>query len=354
MEFRILDENFIDVDVVDVFSSFIWTDRYSAFGDFDMATAPSPHNLASLKPDRYIWSLESDRLMIIEDIRITTDIESENQLIITGRSLESILERRIIWVQTQLSGNFQNGIKKLLDDAIINPTDPTRRIDNFIFQPSTDPAITSLTISVQFTGTNLYEAIKGLCDDRNIGFKITLSSDNEFVFSLYAGVDRSYAQFTNPYVIFSPEFDNLLNSNYFYSKANLKTVTLSAGEGEGLERRTVEVAIESGAESGLSRREMYTDARDISSNNGEILDQDYEDQLAQRGRNYLAENVIIKAFEGNVDTSNMYIFGKDFFMGDIIQIVNEFGIESTSRITEIVRSQNEEGIQVFPTFVTIE
>lgn len=66
---------------------------------------------------------------------------------------------------------------------------------------------------------------------KNVGFRIKLSDDNKFVFKLYAGADRSYDQFTNPYVIFSPKFENVINTNYLESKKTLKTVTLVAGEG---------------------------------------------------------------------------------------------------------------------------
>lgn len=360
MELRVLDTNYIDVQVLDVFRSFIWTDRYSAYGDFEVLLAPTTDNLKFLKEDYYLWSGDSEHTMIIEDIRIITSAEVENQLLVTGRSLESLLERRIIWDQTNLTGNFQNGIKKLIDDSIIAPAGSTRanaataRIPNFIFQASADPAVTALTINQQFTGTNLYEAVKKLCDLHNIGFRVVLSEDNNFVFSLYAGTDRSYNQILNPYVIFAPNFDNLINSNYFSSKREFKTITLVAGEGEGTARVRVEVPIAAGAGTGLNRREMYTDARDLSRNSGQISQEVYLENLRERGRNYLAENAIVKAFEGHVDTLNKFRFGKDFFMGDIVQIANEYGIEATSRVTELVRSLNEEGLEVFPTFTTVE
>ena len=353
MEFRILDTDYKDIHVLDSFTSLIWTDRYSACGDFEIELAPTLANLVYLQQDRYIWLNDTEHTMIIEDLRITSDAETGSSLIVSGRSLESLLERRIIWVQTLLSGNLQVAIKKLLDDSIINPSDTERKIPNFIFEPSTDPVIASLTINTQFTGTNLYEAIKGICDANEIGFKIRLSSENQFVFSLYSGVDRSYDQFANPYVIFSPEFDNLINSNYFASNREYKTVTLVAGEGEGLERITEPVYNDSESEIGLNRRELFTDARDISSNNGEVEPEDYAEQLIQRGKSKLAENLMIRVFEGNVDTLHKFVYGVDFFMGDIVQIENEYGLEASARVTELVRSQTVNGIEIFPTFTTI-
>lgn len=356
MELMVLDTSLKNVSVLDKFESLIWTERYSAYGDFEIYTNVNEAVLGNLRQDYYLWLKGSDQTMIIEELKIESDSENGNHLTVTGRSIESILDRRIIWKQTILNGNLQNAIKKLLNENIINPADQSRKVSNLVFEASTDPAITGLTVDAQFTGDNLYEVIKKLCDAKNIGFQIVLSNDNKFVFKLYAGTDRSYDQFANPYVIFSPKFENIINSNYLESKKALKTVTLVAGEGEGANRRTVSVAIQSGAGSGLERREMYTDARDISSTVDErtLTDAEYNAQLSQRGSENLAENIFVKSFEGQVETTHMFKYGEDFFKGDVVQIVNEYGIEAKSRVVEIVRSQSTEGFDVYPTFVTIE
>mgnify|MGYP000763628708 FL=1 len=356
MELIVLDTSLKMLSVLDTFESLIWTERYSAYGDFEVYTSINDSVLEILKDDYYLWLKESDQTMIVEDRKIESDAENGNHFTVTGRSLESILERRIIWKQTILSGNFQNGIKKLLDENIINPSDASRKIEGLIFEASTDPAITGLTVDVQFTGDNLYDAIKKLCDSKNVGFRIKLSDDNKFVFKLYAGADRSYDQFTNPYVIFSPKFENVINTNYLESKKTLKTVTLVAGEGEGADRRTTTVACASGAGTGLNRRELYTDARDVSStvDNETLTDAEYNAQLSQRGLENLAENIATKSFEGKVETMRMYRYGEDFFLGDMIQIVNEYGIEGKARVTEFIRSQSKEGLDSYPTFVTVE
>ena len=143
---------------------------------------------------------------------------------------------------------------------------------------------------------------------------------------------------------------------YLESKKTLKTVTLVAGEGEGADRRTTTVACASGAGTGLNRRELYTDARDVSStvDNETLTDAEYNAQLSQRGLENLAENIATKSFEGKVETTRMYRYGEDFFLGDMVQIVNEYGIEGKARVTEFIRSQSKEGLDSYPTFVTVE
>lgn len=362
MEAYILDTNFEVVAILDTFNSFLWTDRYDKCGDFEIYLEASEIAVKLLKEDYYIWTKESEHLMIIEDSEITTDDEAGSYLTITGRSLESILDRRIVWNETVIKGSLQNGIKKLLDENIISPSDSNRKISNFIFEASTDPYISGLTLDNQYRGESLYEIICSICEANSIGFKITLNNDNKFVFKLYNGVDRSYDQLSNPYVIFSPDFDNIINSRFLQSKKMLKTLALVIGEetvdeeGNVTGYKSTTAQISSGGGTGLSRREIFVDAGDIYSDSGEepLTDDEYKAQLSERGKEILSENSYIKAFEGQVETSKLFIYGRDFFMGDIVQLKNEYGIESKSRVIEVLISQSTEGFNIFPTFSALE
>lgn len=352
MEALVLNTNFETVGIVDVFESMIWTDRFDSYGDFELYLPMDASYFLLLQKDYYLWSRDSEHLMIIEDVAIDTDVEEGNHLVVTGRSLESILERRIIWGYKILTGNFQNGIETLLNENIISPTDEDRIISNFIFEESTDPIITKMEIDAEYMGEDLYTIISDECVERGIGFKITLNEQNQFVFKLYAGTDRSYAQETNPYVIFSPGFDNIINSNYYTSNANYKNVAFVAGEGEGQYRITTTI----GSGSGLDRRELFVDASDLSSDTEEALlsKAEYLEKLNSRGLVELAQYPTTTAFEGEVETSQLFKYGEDFFIGDIVQIVDEYGNEGAACISELVISQDKEGFTMLPTFTMIE
>ena len=353
MEILVLDTDFTPVTVLDVFESSIWTDRYCGYGDFEIYTKMTEKAFNALRQDYYLWMNGSEHIMIIESCQIKFDVENGNYLIVTGRSYESVLDRRIVWTQTILKGNLQNGIQLLLNENAISPSDPNRVIPNLIFEASVDPLITSLTVDAQFTRTELYETIKSLCATNGIGFKISLSdTTNKLVFKLYAGTNRSQDQLVHPYVIFSPSFENIINSNYVESKKDFKNLTVVAGEGEGVDRKTTVI----GNAVALARREMYTDARDLSQTVDGVLipELEYLAQLAQRGYEDLVEHLPTQSFEGQVDTTRMFVYGTDFFMGDIVQIVSEYGIGSKARITEIISSQSESGVEVYPTFEMIE
>lgn len=355
MEFRVLDSNLIDIDILDKFESAIWTERYFGCGDFEIKVPASQKYIELLKADCYLWRENTDVTMIIEDIRIESDVIDGNELYITGRSLESILERRIIWGQTNLDGNLQDGIEKLINESIIAPSIEARKIPNFIFKKSDDKAITDLKVEAQFFGENLYTAIQTICESKQIGFKVRLTEENQFEFSLYSGVDRSYDQEILPRVIFSADMDNVISSNYIESKKTYKTVTLVAGEGEGNNRKLYPVELESGGGNGLSRRELFTDAAGVSKtvDGGTLTEEQYEAQLKQKGVEELSKNDITKTFEGEMETVRPFTYGEDFFMGDIVHITNEYGIDARSRIVELVESKGTDGVDTYPTFSTI-
>lgn len=360
MNLFILDESFKSIYLLDSFQSLIWTERYIGAGDFEIYTPINEYVLQIVKfiqdklskrLDTYIWLLEAESAMIVDTVSLSSDVEAGGIAKISGYSLEYLINRRIIWNQTILNGNLQNAVKKLLNENVIAPSIADRRIPNFIFVDSTDKKVTDLKLEAQYTGNNLYETLVSICKDRNLGFRVTLNDANQFEFRLYFGTDRSYDQLENPYVVFSKKFENIINSNYLESIRTLKNVTLVAGEDQGQNRKTRIV----GSGVGLSRREMYTDARDIQTETeeGELTPEEYNAQLDQRGSEKLSENIYTKTFEGEVEGTNMFKYGVDFFKGDIVQIQTEYGIESKVRVSEVVRSYDRKGYNLYPTFEII-
>jgi hypothetical protein len=354
MELLVLDTNFQLIYILDNFESAIWTERYCDCGDFEIYVKANPSLLDILKNDYYMLVRDSDYIMIIEGRPIKFDSESGSHMIVSGRSLESIIVRRIIWKQTILTGSFQNGIQTLLNQNIITPDIADRAIPNFIFEASDETAITSLTIDTQFAmGDDLLECIKSLCSEKNIGFKITMSDNmTKFIFKLYSGVDRSYNQTDYPYVVFSPKFENLLSSESSDSTKMLKNVALIGGEGDTTTKKTV-VA---GNVTGLPRREVYIDASNLSetSDSGTLTGQKYLDHLKQKGIEELNKRSKENKVDAELDPTRMFKYGYDYFIGDIVQVVTEYGIKFKARITEVIRSQNDSGVGIYPTFTIID
>ena len=368
MDILVLNTEFEKIGIIDTYISMIWTDRYDEYGDFEIVLPIDTSVLTMIKEDYYLMIDKSEHVMIIEDLYITTDVEDGKRLKVTGCSLEKLLERRIVWNKTIFKRTYasdtdtvgtipslQNGVKKLLDENIISPEIAARRISNFIFEESTNTTITSLTLEAEYRGENLYEIISSLCKKNKIGFKIVLNSSNQLVFELYKGSNRTYDQLENPYIVFSPSNDNLLNSKYCKTKSSFKNVTLVAGE-EPENENEQQTTIVIGNEIGLNRREIFTNASDVSTKDGDtaLTDEQYRANLKQRGIDTLIDNIEVEAFDGELETTIIYQYGEDFFMGDIVQLEDEYGHEGQAYISEFIISQDASGISMYPTFISLQ
>ena len=352
----LLDKNYEVVGIVEEFQSFIWTERFSKTGDFELYLAASAQAADTYKKEYYLRDDLSDDLMIIEDHEIETDPDDARFLKVTGRSLSSVLDRRIIWGQMNLSGNLQNGIRSILNSQVISPTDPNRALP-FTFKNSTDINITSIVMEdQQLYGDNVLEVIESLCETYDIGFTVKFDDDTKkYVFELVAGIDRTYDQTQRPQVIFSPDFDNLESGKYVSSIATKKTAALVGGEGEGSARKRQGVSAPGGALTGLDRREMFVDASGISSDtdDGTLTTAQYNALLTQEGKKALAENKATEVFDGTISKSSNLTFKTDYFLGDKVQMEDEYGHTSVSRITEYIRSTSDTGLEEYPTLTTI-
>lgn len=446
--------------IVDAFSSFIWTDRYVGCGDFELRYPMTDGALEGIKIGAYLSNGESDRYMVVEGVEIITSVEEGNTVTITGRSLESILDRKIVLDKTILTGSFQSAILRLLNANIISPTNRNRRTIGLTFKYSTDPIIESATIDATIeAGTNLYDAIYDLCSERHIGFRILPGDNAQMVFELYSGQDRSYGQEKNPWVVFSPKFENIQETDLALSVENLRNVIYAEStytehvedeNGETTEvEKTIQVVIND-EYSGLDRREMYIqssitpeqidkadfgkpeDRVDISQyavyeivnerddeyfaavddwyqnrwkelgyssdhpvyggevgyhpiNYNDYVDRDWvikdqagydmalqmaqqqidaEYQQAMANSEKLAEEMIrlealetlieyskISEFDGEVSPMFQYILGRDYNLGDVVQVVNEYGIQAVTRVVGVLYSEESgSGYTMRPSF----
>lgn len=367
MDFYIHDSAGVWVDMIEEPTSAIWTRRYNKPGDFEIYTPATVELFSLLLPGRfvvnqsggtvtltptetvrYITRPDSDRVMLVERLELTTDEENGDFIKITGREAGCLMERRIVWQQTTLAGRVDRAIYKLINENAINPIDPARALPLSMAIPN----VLTSTFSAQHTGTNLLEAVETTCAAHGLGFRV-VTNDKSVIsmrVELYAGKDRRAGQAVNAPVIFSPNFENLISSHYAFDMAKYKNVALVAGEGEGVARKRATY----GEASGLARRELYVDARDMSTNEGEISASEYTAQLEARGAEKLSEAQAAEAFGGEVDTAHTFILDVDYTIGDIVTVENEYGIRADARIAAVTEYWDANGYATDCTFEGME
>ena len=355
MDLYVLDSNYTPIAVIDAYKSLIWTKRYYTCGDFELYVPADRNLLQYLQPDNFITREDDDSVMVIEKLEIKTDAENGDFFIVSGRSLESILLRRIFKrpVTISVSDPIQ-GIKALIDACTADEGTGThvqhwRNITNLVVD---DSFSIEETLKAQFTGDTLLDAISSIAMRFGFGFKMTISN-SQFVLSFYQGEEID--------VVFSPEFDNLINSNYVYDKTNFANYVYVAGEGEGNQRRGHgELRYDLPTDEhyydplGIALREVYVDARDLSSNNGEIDGIEYGNLLGERANEKFSDCSITKTFEAEIEPRASFKYKEDYNLGDIVEVTTEYGVTAHPRITEIIESWDETGYTVVPTFEELE
>lgn len=352
MNIYVMDSSLTKIGVIDSYRSMIWTKRYYEPGDFELVLEATEDNIELCQCGRLLYrDMDYENgavtsVMIIQYIQLDTSLEEGNTLLLQGKDIKSLVWQRVVWNQTVLSGSLEANIRTIITNNIVSPTISARRINNFVLGSEMGG---TPTVKVQVTGDNVGEWVVEQLTPYGIGYDVRVSG-GDFVFTLYQGADRSYDQDTNAVVVFSPSYENLITSTYVYSITDQKNVALVAGEGEGGTRKTAVAG--DNTLSGIDRVELFVDARDLTTEteSGTLTNAEYLEQLTTRGVEALTEYPLSCVYEGEIEADINFVYGTDFFLGDKVQVINEFGIGMSARIVEIIYSEDETGRKVIPTF----
>lgn len=85
-----------------------------------------------------------------------------------------------------------------------------------------------------------------------------------------------------------------------------------------------------------------------------LCDLVYKTYLVNRGYEKMAPYGLTKSFEGSIEADTTFKYKKDYFLGDIVQVRNEFGIEVKARIMEIIETYDDNGKSIEPKFEYME
>lgn len=354
VEIYILDDQLRREEIVEKFESFIWTERYNSFGDFELIIDPRIAESQLGVPGRMLSIDQSDRVMIIDTITTTTTDEGIKALKVTGKSLEYLLEHRVNQTgfyaggpvaEISRTGTPGNIIRALFHD--ICRTNAGSSNENIPFvQAGTissfvgaiaEPA-TSITYKRGFD--TLYKTIKELADIYDLGFRlIRVADEPKLYFEVYTGFDRTSAQAVRDPIIFSPELDNLTNTSELNSNGLEKTVAYVVYNGG------THVVYADGYDSlnaGLDRKALIVDATDLTGTPSTAV-------LEIRGKQELASRKYIIGFDGEIPSSPKYIYNTHYKLGDLVEQQSETGVKRVLRVTEQIITSDKEGERSYPT-----
>lgn len=97
------------------------------------------------------------------------------------------------------------------------------------------------------------------------------------------------------------------------------------------------------------KRIKQTEAYDKATTQSRIF---MEDQMREEGLEVLSNNKVVQAFDGEIVNYFQFVAGRDYFLGDIVQIINNLFVNVKTRFTELTFSEDSSGITVVPSFLT--
>lgn len=339
------------VAMLDNYESVLWVDRFLKTGTFELKFGKYDRSIfEDLDIDRYLRLGNSRSYMVIEKRKYNKD-----GMTFAGRSLESLVGRRIIWDQLTYYGKDLRDIAYwILQRNLFNATETNRKVDDFEFLWGAS-AGKDIKITVQFTGDNLLEAVQYLCATSNLGFKMWIEpkySGPVFQSMIYAGRDKTVDNNNTVPVIFSETFENLDNLEYSEDRTTQRTVATIKGEGEGTNRKTAwaEQDLEYGG-AGWPRWELYVDARDLSSKNGDqtLSEQEYFDVLQRRGLEKLSEHKWSREITVSVDPyAEIGSYPDDYDLGDYVTVLDYDNHKYKAQVSSVVTEISTNGTKIYP------
>lgn len=382
---RILNISMDIVGEIDNYESMFFIRSWHGIGSIELRiNRYKKHADALIKNNLILVGNDLSKVFIIKHREVELDSEgkiTENWLI-KGYALKSIVAQRITMpplhtAYDNRSGNAETVMKHYINNNIINPVDGRRKIPNLVIAPNLQRGM-QIAYSSRFK--NLAEEMSTLSLASGLGWDVTLDIANKrWVFDIVEGKDLTANQSDNPPVIFSPQFESVKNMQYVQSDLNYKNVGIVAGQGEGVERRVIEV----GSFSGLNRHEIFIDARDVAEMDedeqpipeqqviqsltdrgqqqlNELLQEEYlEAQLLapisrteyEREFSYLSTLQVIENVTKRTKTLSAFNYQLDYDLGDIVTVQNkDWGVTLNARITEIKEIEEVTGFGLEATF----
>ena len=336
MEVRVYDEKLNFQGISENQTSFVWTRRYFESGEFRIYLPLTDDNLKLYKLGNLVTYRGANEAGVIEDL-ILRNTSTERVIIAEGRFLTSYMDRRLVRPTLNFSGKVEVAMRKMLADAVPIPLVQLGTLNGF-----------DETIEFQATYKNLLTMEEKLSKGSNIGFRFRPDFTNKVIFfETYKGLDKSRNQTDRAFVEFSDMFDNLNSVENRQNDQLLKNVGYVGGEGEGSER--VYIIVGDDTLTGLERRELFIDAKDISSE--DLTQEEYLVALRTRGLEKMEEHLFSNSYECSTIPSGNFEYKKDYDLGDIVTIKkSDWGLNTTQRITEIQEVYEHGSATIVPTF----
>lgn len=341
---RILSPQFEPLGEIDNYESLQFIRRFFKVGEFELHININKKYTNKLQENNLIMlgnAVNKVGIIMHRENGFDENGEETDQLIVKGPTLNGITQRRLTMPDTtgydRINDNAETIMKHYVNNNIVNPVDPARKISNVSIS-------TDIKRGIQVPWQTRFEVLSDVLNQIgewcNLGWDVILDITNQkWVFDVYEGRNLTSGQSILPPVTFSTDFENVKSQHFIDSALNYKNVAYAGGQGEEEERLILQV----GEISGFDRIETFIDCSQAADSI----------ELTTQGQQKLDELKKIKSFEVKILPEGSFIYEKDYDLGDIVTAQSlKWGITMDARIIELKEIYEVDGFNLDATFGT--
>lgn len=294
--------------------SCLWEEGYNTVENFILELNAIDEYKKKIKLDFYVGRSDRETLMVIKSIQV-----SDNKIIISGKQCARVLS------DVAFIGTIE--ANSLVDKSIATAYNNSRKYKNLEF----DDTDLGITYPSQISNKSVLSLCETMCQETDTGFRAVKKND-KIILQFYKPKEKEN-------LIFSENFGNLFIGSILRSTESFKDYAIVLGEGEGENRKIVNVDISNGE----WKKEIIVDAKDLQMEEGEREEQ-YFERLRARGLEKLLENrnIFSCSFNPNVED-----FGSRYDLGDILTIhLLEYGLKLQSRVSRFSEKSQENRTEI--------
>ena len=399
----------VPTEVLEGYSSMIWTERYADHGEFQLKTPRIKEHLAQMtyfSIGRMITHKDTDVVMMADNYSIETNEDGVEELTVTGRTVTSIFEDRAVeglrgepWKPTT-QYNAVDYIGALIWDALglgynLDPINNNPVLSDIFEIPQAahisgycltntihrdliaaqDWFITAGEVWKKITdaltldrlgirvirppwnaadvpgGTPTYEMTYDPPGGTDTGGAATylgvggFETDDRLQINIYTGIER-------PNTIFNWDRGDISTAKYLISDKNYKNVCYVQSNTTAYDNIWVYADGASDTTSiGFARRAMAIDGE---TDQGSLSGPDYEALLRQKGEIELKKHRRDRMLDAAIAINTPYKYKIDYDLGDTVTVMGDHGFFETMMVSEHIRTDDAEGDREYPTLIRNE
>lgn len=354
-EYYTLDDSLRRDTVIEGWDSFIWTERFQKYGDFQIVIKSTLASRRLLTIGTRVAKAGSTYVGTIITTDDKTDDNGSRILTVTGVFMEALLDDRVAmpaltdtttqpnWVLTDTPGNIiRTMFTTICVSGALDAKDTIPFYHSGTILPSGGIPEDSSIITVSAQPATLYSTISQIALAYFLGFRFVRNGDTgHLYFEVYTGSDLTSDQTDMNPVIFDSDMDNLESPEFLQSTSGMKNVAYVFAKSGA----QMVYAVDGDPDATGADRHVLL----INSSNDSDAGPDLDSALQSEGIAALAQLRQVYAFGGELPQQVPYTYGVDYKLGDLVEERNSDGFGTQMLVTEQIFVSDDTGDHSYPT-----